>query len=60
MTERLIRLPEVEHRVGVKKSAIYKWIKDGKFPAPRKLGTTCSVWPESAIDAWISQTTGAQ
>lgn len=58
MTERLIRLPEVEHRVGLKKSAIYQWIKEGRFPAPRKLGPTCSVWTESSINDWIAQATG--
>ncbi|TAN67861.1 MAG: AlpA family phage regulatory protein [Magnetospirillum sp.] len=55
MTERLLRMPEVQRRVGLKKTAIYARIRDGKFPAPRKLGTNYAVWLESAIDAWIQE-----
>lgn len=55
MTERFLRMPEVQRLVGLKKTAIYARIRDGKFPAPRKLGTNYAVWLESAIDAWIQE-----
>jgi prophage regulatory protein len=55
MGDRFIRMPEVEHRVGLKKTAIYQMIKNGSFPAPRKLAVNCSVWIESSIDGWIAQ-----
>ena len=31
---RLIRLPEVKHRVGLGRSMIYRWMAEGKFPKP--------------------------
>jgi prophage regulatory protein len=52
--ERLLRLPEVEARTGLKKSAIYAGMKAGTFPACLKLGIRASAWSQSAIDAWIS------
>lgn len=53
--ERLLRLPEVESRVGMKRSTIYRRIQAGEFPSPRKLAVNVSVWPESEIDQWVKQ-----
>jgi prophage regulatory protein len=50
---RLLRLPEVIARVGLKRSAIYQRMNDGRFPRSRSLGPKCTVWIESEIDAWI-------
>lgn len=50
---RLLRLPEVMARVGLKRSAIYQRMTDGRFPRSRSLGPKCTVWVESEIDAWI-------
>lgn len=52
-TSRLIRLPEVMHRVGMRRSAIYKRMSEGRFPQSRSLGPRCAVWVEEEIDAWI-------
>ncbi|EFA8815120.1 MULTISPECIES: helix-turn-helix transcriptional regulator [Enterobacteriaceae] len=50
---RLIRLTEVMNRTGYCKAWIYRLIKDGKFPAPVKIGTRAVAFVESEIDAWI-------
>lgn len=50
---RLIRLPEVMARVGLKRSAIYQRMSEGRFPKSRSLGPKCVVWVEAEIDAWI-------
>lgn len=50
---RLIRLPEVMSRVGLKRSAIYQRMSEGKFPKSRSLGAKCTLWVESEIDEWI-------
>lgn len=52
--DHLLRLTAVEAKVGVKKTAIYNWIKEGKFPAPLRLSPKVSVWRESDIDLWIA------
>lgn len=53
-TERLLKLPEVEARVGLKKSSIYAGVAAGTFPAPVRLSRRCVCWPSSRIDAWIA------
>lgn len=50
---RLIRLPEVLERVGMKRSAVYQRMRDGRFPRSRSLGAKCVVWVEAEIDEWI-------
>ena len=51
---RLLRLPDVMARVGLKRSAIYQRMSEGTFPKSRSLGPKCAVWVEAEIDAWIS------
>jgi prophage regulatory protein len=50
---RLLRLPEVMDRVGLRRSAIYQRMSDGRFPKCRSLGPKCSVWLEAEINDWI-------
>lgn len=52
--ERLLRLPEVESTIGLRRSSIYDGIKRGTFPAPVKLSRRAVCWPASVIDAWIT------
>jgi len=50
---RLLRLPEVMKRVGLRRSAIYQRMSEGRFPKCRTLGPKCSVWVEAEINAWV-------
>ena len=50
---RLIRLPEVQHRVGLGRSTIYRWMSKGKFPKPVQLGGYAVAWGEEDIIAWV-------
>lgn len=50
---RLIRLPEVQHRVGLGRSTIYRWMSEGKFPKPVQLGGYSVAWAEDELEAWI-------
>lgn len=43
------RLPDMIRRTGLKKSALYKAIKRGDLPAPKKIGRA-SIWPGEVID----------
>ena len=52
--ESLLRLPAVCSRLGIGRSAIYDLVKRGELCQPVKLGQRVSVWPASAIDAFIA------
>jgi prophage regulatory protein len=51
--ECLLRFPVVAERVGLSRTSIYGFIKDGSFPVPVKTGRG-SRWLASEIDAWIA------
>ena len=51
---RLIRLKEVMNRVGLGRSTIYRWMDEGKFPRPVRLGPRSVAWYEKDIEGWIS------
>jgi len=50
---RILRLPEVIERVGLKRASIYSHISQGSFPKPISLGARAVGWLESEIDSWI-------
>jgi len=50
---RLIRIKEVQHRVGLGRSTIYRWMAEGKFPQAVHLGGHAVAWVEAEIDIWL-------
>jgi prophage regulatory protein len=50
---RLLRLPQVMARVGLRRSSIYQRMSEGRFPKSRSLGPKCAVWVEAEIEAWV-------
>jgi prophage regulatory protein len=54
MPNRIIcRLPEVMHRTGLSRSAVYDLVRNGKFPSQIKLGPRAVGWVESELADWI-------
>jgi len=37
----------------VSPATIWRFVKDGTFPRPFKLGENCTVWDASEVDAWL-------
>ena len=53
-TKKLLRLPEVMERVGIRaKATIYRWIKAGTFPLPVALGPRLRAWRAADIEDWL-------
>lgn len=51
-TLKLERMADLQARVGLKKSQLWKLIREGRFPAPIKEGRS-SLFVASEVDAWI-------
>ena len=49
-----IRLKEVLAICGKSRTSVYEAIKNGKFPAPVKLGGRSSAWIKSEIHEWVN------
>jgi len=52
--ERLLRITEVQQRVGIARSTIWLWIKQGRFPKGMKLSPSVTVWYEKEINLYVS------
>ena len=51
---KLLRLPFVEERTGLKKSTIYAGVKAKTFPAPVRLSARAVAFREEDVDRWIT------
>ena len=47
-----LRIKDVMTAVGLKRTAIYKAIKEGTFPAPIRIGAQAVAWDSGAIAKW--------
>ena len=53
-TGRFLRLPELMAIVGLRRSAVYSRISDGRMPPPCHLGRA-AVWPAAEIDEFVQR-----
>jgi prophage regulatory protein len=52
---KIMRLPEVIARVGLKRASIYRFIGEGRFPKALSLGPRAVGWLEHEIDSWLAE-----
>lgn len=52
-TTRLLRLPEVISATGLGRDTIYRYIREGRFPAQRRITDRASAWRADEVAAWI-------
>ena len=57
--EKLLRLPQVAEKLGVSKSAVWQYAREGRIPKATKLSPRVSVWKESDIQKFINERMGA-
>jgi len=60
MSQRVIRISELATtankpgKLPVSPATIWRWVREGKFPKPFKLGDSVTVWNAEDINAFIS------
>lgn len=54
----LLKIADVMARTKRSKAAIYRDVRRGTFPAPRKVGAS-SFWVESEVAKWIAEVVGS-
>jgi prophage regulatory protein len=64
MAQRVIRIVDLattkkrEGRLPVCPATIWRWVAEGKFPAPFKLGPNTTVWDLDLVEAHLAQQAG--
>jgi len=57
--DKLLRLPQVAEMLGVSKSTVWLYSRNGTLPKPTKLSPRVTVWKESDIMALIKKVSAA-
>ncbi len=55
LSDRYLKISEVEHVVGLSHNAVYQWIGKGQFPKPVSGTGTNNYWLSSDIEAWMEE-----
>ena len=50
-----IRLNDLKEYLPFSKSTIYAMIREGRFPAPYKLGVRVSAWSLQEVNEWLDE-----
>ncbi len=56
----VIDLPDVKQITTLCKSSVYKLVKAGEFPAPKKLFSNRVAWSTHEVLAWVESKMGVQ
>jgi len=56
----LIRLSDLSESLGVSRSTIYRWISEGEFPAPVRIGERAVRWRSEDIEQWKNSLQGQE
>lgn len=52
--KRLVRPDKILEMLGVSRVTLWKYIRDGKFPAPIKIGAS-RFWVEAEVNEWFGR-----
>ena len=47
-----LRVKQVAKKIGIGKSTVWLWVKEGKLPEPIKISSRVTVWEEDKITEW--------
>jgi prophage regulatory protein len=53
--DRLLRMQEVTKLVSISRATIYRYLNEGSFPAPIRIGARRVAWRASDINTWFAQ-----
>jgi predicted DNA-binding transcriptional regulator AlpA len=65
MSQRVIRIAELATTKGkpgklpVSPTTVWRWVREGRFPKPFKLGDSVTVWNADEVDAFIERQSGS-
>lgn len=55
MEDRLLTRKEVEGRIRLGRSALYRMLRAGQFPLPVRIGPRAVRWKASEVESWLQE-----
>jgi prophage regulatory protein len=53
-----LRIAQIIELIPISKPTVWRWVRDGKFPAPIKLSHGVTVWKNQDVQAWLDLQNG--
>lgn len=53
VSHQVLRIPQVTGIVGVSTSTIWRWVSEGIFPEPVRIGPNSVGWEASTVNDWV-------
>ena len=50
---RILRHKDVQAMFGISRTTLWRWVRDGHFPAPIKLTPRTVGWRENVVEEWL-------
>jgi len=50
-----VRCSDIACELGVTEETIYRWVRDGKFPKPLRLGLRKYVWLRKSVEVYFDE-----
>jgi predicted DNA-binding transcriptional regulator AlpA len=44
----------------ISRATIFRWVKDGRFPRPKRLGPRVIAWLAADVDDWVKKSAATQ
>jgi prophage regulatory protein len=54
-SERIVRMDELLRRLQISRATVYRWLDEGRFPRPVRLGERTIGWRESSLSGWLAE-----
>lgn len=51
--------PARHGKLPVSPTTVWRWVREGRFPKPFKLGDSVTVWDAAEVDAFIARQAGS-
>lgn len=50
----ILRTADVVTLLNISKPTLYRWVREGRFPAGVKYGPNTTGWPRHVVDQWLA------
>ncbi|WP_417338892.1 helix-turn-helix transcriptional regulator [Halomonas kashgarensis] len=50
--DKYLSVIELANRYGIARCTLWRWVREGRFPAPVRLGRRCTRWREADIASY--------
>lgn len=59
-TKQYLSDKEITERYSIARATVWRWVAEGRFPSPVKIGNNCTRWKIADLEQWEAKMEGAK